>query len=87
MCVRVCVRVCVPLTPLPLGKDYGATFSQFASPTALPNPDAGIDGTIMNGVPGIPMILMYNHNKSARNPLSLAVSKVRTSDGCTEDGV
>lgn len=84
MYVSLCVCVCVSTRHSPrspLGKDYGATFSQFASPTALPNPDAGIDGTIMNGVPGVPMILMYNHNKSARNPLSLAVSKVRTSDG------
>ena len=58
------------------GSDYGATFSQFASPTVLPNPDAGIDGTVMNNLPGVPMILLYNHNTNARNPLSLAVSKV-----------
>jgi predicted neuraminidase len=52
-------------------EDGGETWTP-ARPTALPNPNSGIDATSMaNGT----VALVYNHSKTGRSPLNLAFSR------------
>ena len=57
--------------------DDGAHW-QSLTPTALPNPNAGIDGVILRDGR---LLVVYNHATNARSPLNVAVSQ----DGATWD--
>jgi len=54
--------------------DYGQSFEMFASPSELPNPNAGIDGTVMQGEEDIGLLLVFNNSTDHRTPLSVAHS-------------
>eukprot|EP01104_Vermistella_antarctica_P004036 TRINITY_DN1448_c2_g1_i1.p1 TRINITY_DN1448_c2_g1~~TRINITY_DN1448_c2_g1_i1.p1 ORF type:complete len:423 (-),score=72.98 TRINITY_DN1448_c2_g1_i1:111-1337(-) len=70
-------------------KDYGQTFLSPSLPTNVPNPDAGIDATVMMGEDLLGMLLIFNNSTSERCPLSLAQC-LNTGDvggGSTSGGV
>jgi predicted neuraminidase len=59
-------RICYADSP-----DQGVTWST-ARPTSLPNPNSGIDAV---GLRDGRIVLVYNHTRSGRSPLNLAVSR------------
>jgi predicted neuraminidase len=63
-----------------VSNDNGKTFSSPAEPTSLANPDAGIDGVLMDGSPDLGMLLVFNNSTRSRNPLTIAHS---TDEGIT----
>jgi predicted neuraminidase len=54
--------------------DYGHTWPAVAESSVIPNPDAGMDGTVMRGAPDLGMLLIFNNSTQHRTPLSAAIS-------------
>ena len=54
--------------------DGGQTFTDFASSTVLPNPNAGIDSVMMKGQSDLGILIIFNNSNSSRTPLTIASS-------------